>query len=190
MFLCDRKPFPLAGGSRGPRKRTNPWVIESESQFKMSVFPFPLPRCAPHLSVFCLSTVKVTISLDPRLRNFHFRQSGSVQQHFWTQSSPPISRMRHTCNPLFPSCPPLHPPSPPRASPSRRTCFLLSLLNASPWEMDGGASVLLRWKFLRSYGYDLVGRSGSIFAGRLTVCAVLAAQASKHFKAGRCTESR
>lgn len=48
-------------------------------------------------------------------------------------------------------------------SPSFRTCFLLSLLNASLREMDEGENILQRWKFLRSYGYDLVGRSGLIF---------------------------
>lgn len=42
-------------------------------------------------------------------------------------------------------------------SPSLRTCFLLSLLNASPREMDEGKNILQRWKFLGSYGYDLVG---------------------------------
>lgn len=58
-------------------------------------------------------------------------------------------------------------------SSSLRTCFLLSLLNASLREMDEGENILQRWKFLRSYGYDLVGRSGLIFffffSGRLTV---------------------
>lgn len=109
---------------------------------------------------------------------------------FWTQSPSPVSSIRHTCNLYFPAV--LlstlhHLPAPP---PSLRTCFLLSLLNASPWEMDGGESILLRWKFLRSYGYDLVGRSGSIFAGRLMVGSVLAVLSSKHFKEGQCTESR
>lgn len=37
--------------------------------------------------------------------------------------------------------------------------------------MDEGENILQRWNFLRSYGYDLVGRSGLVFfvSGRLTV---------------------
>lgn len=94
------------------------------------------------------------------LRNFHFRQSGSAQQHFSELipplQSPPYGTLVTAILLLSSSLPSI-------TSLSLRTCFLLSLLNASPQEMDEGNNILQKWKFLRSYGYDLVGRSGLIF---------------------------